>query len=46
MPYDLSNGKHSTIEPWKGIIFREKDVCSGLAAGAGFIEESCIGVCT
>ncbi len=42
----MRNGKYSTIEPRKGIIFREKDVCSVSAAGVGFIEESCIGVCT
>ena len=43
---DLSNGKYSSVEPWKGIIFGEIDMCSRAAARLGFVEKSCISVST
>ena len=43
---DLGNGKDSSVESWKGVIFGEIDMCSCAAAGLGFVEKSCIGVST
>ena len=43
---DLGDGKHSPVEPWESIIFREIDMCSCAAAGLGFVEKTCIGVST
>ncbi len=43
---DLSNGKYSSVEPWKGIIFGEINMCSSAAVRLGFVEKTCIGVST
>ena len=43
---DLGNGKHSTVEPRKGIVFGEIDVCSHTATRLGFVEEARIGMST
>ncbi len=43
---DLGIGKHSAVEPQKGIVFGEIDVCSRTAPRLGFVKEARIGMIT